>query len=106
MLIRGRTTVESVIGTKRGDRTFIDVVIAVEEAIALTIGTANASSPAALLQWAKANLPRVVAEATLAISNMTAKKGRARYLGGREVGTRDPGAEIVGDFIVAFVAAL
>ena len=43
---------------------------------------------------------------TEAVSRMAARKGRARYLGGREVGTRDPGAEIVGDFIVAIAKSL
>lgn len=92
MLRCGAAAVERVIGTVPGDRTFIDVT----HALATALGDGNIS---------KDKLPAVLRTATDSVSQMKARKGRARYLGGKEVGHRDPGAEIVADFVEAIIKA-
>ena len=102
MLNAGAAAVARVIGTAAGDRTFIDVTEAVRAALVSADSDGTASTVASIASEIVATVERT----TEAVSRMAARKGRARYLGGREVGTRDPGAEIVGDFIVAIAKSL
>ena len=106
MLNAGAAAVSRVIGTAAGDRTFIDVTEAVRAALVSAVAAAADGAVSSTVASIASEIVSTVERTTEAVSRMAARKGRARYLGGREVGTRDPGAEIVGDFIVAIAKSL
>ena len=86
VLQAGISAVQRVGGADVGDRTFLDVLFPI---------VALLDSPPPVSGIAKA-----AEEAAALAAQLPAKKGRARYLGGKEVGCRDPGCELVKDIII------
>ncbi|KUP97541.1 dihydroxyacetone kinase [Thermobifida cellulosilytica TB100] len=78
-------------GARRGDKTFLDVLLAVAEALS---GTADARSAA---EAAVAAAERTVAETR----ELASSRGRAAWVGQRSVGEADPGSVAVLRFLEA-----
>lgn len=84
-------------GARKGDRTMVDVL----EGMCESPEVAAAASMPELLQ-ACHRAARAAADAT---AMMPAKFGRSRYMEGKEIGKKDPGAELVVTWLEALATA-
>ncbi|KAG5510692.1 hypothetical protein GH5_06909 [Leishmania sp. Ghana 2012 LV757] len=93
-IAQGSCDVQELGGARAGDRTMVDVLEGIR---ACPIVAAAATMPELLKACHKA--ARAAADAT---AMLPAKFGRSRYMEGKEIGKKDPGAELV----VAWLEAL
>ncbi|GET86461.1 dihydroxyacetone kinase 1-like protein [Leishmania tarentolae] len=91
---RGSHDVQELGGARQGDRTMVDVL----EGMCVCPAVAAAATMPELLK-ACHKAARASADAT---AMLPAKRGRSRYMDGKEIGKKDPGAELV----VAWIEAL
>ncbi|KAG5488379.1 uncharacterized protein JKF63_07974 [Porcisia hertigi] len=92
-IAQGSHDVQELGGARRGDRTMVDVLEGVRTCPAVVAAETMPELLKACLEAARA-----AAEAT---SMLPAKLGRSRYMGGKEIGKKDPGAELVVTWIEA-----
>ena len=92
-LSAGCVAIAKVGGAARGDRTMLDVLLAV--------GENNDVLKASTVEGVLSAASTAAEEAARFASSLTAKKGRSRYLGGKEVGLPEPGCELAAAWLLA-----
>ena len=97
-LTAGTAAVAELGGAAYGDRTMFDVLHDVTSAATSNVGKAPKEIAVSLAEVAKLRSREV--------AQLTAKKGRARYLAGKEIGNLDPGCELVVDWLNAVAEQL
>ncbi|RNF26626.1 dihydroxyacetone kinase 1-like protein [Trypanosoma conorhini] len=94
----GSANIQRIARSKKGERTMVDVLEALNESPRVNAATSVQELARACAEVAK----RAAAETAL----LPAKHGRSRYLQGKEVGQQDPGAELVVLWVEAAASAL
>jgi triose/dihydroxyacetone kinase / FAD-AMP lyase (cyclizing) len=94
-IAQGSQAVQDLGGARKGDRTMVDVLEGMREAPAV----AAAQTVPELIQACHA-AARAAADATM---QMPAKFGRSLYCQGKEIGKKDPGAELVVSWLEALM---
>ncbi|CCW65738.1 unnamed protein product [Phytomonas sp. EM1] len=86
-IAKGSDEVQKLGGARKGDRTMVDVLEALRE-------SPDVRQAVTLKDFLEVCL-REATKAAAATAQLPAKFGRSRYLSGKEVGQKDPGAELV-----------
>jgi dihydroxyacetone kinase len=87
----GAAAIANLGNARRGDRTMLDVFLAVCDS--------QSFQRSSTVQEALQNAAEVASKASIEVSLMKAKRGRSRYMDGKEIGNLDPGAELVSIWI-------
>lgn len=83
-------------GAAAGDRTMLDALLPAASALRAAVATGAVSAVDALDA-----VVRAAADGAAAAALLPARKGRSRYVAGREVGLPDPGCELAVDWLRA-----
>ncbi|KAL4512388.1 hypothetical protein ABPG72_005390 [Tetrahymena utriculariae] len=90
-LQQGQQQIQHVGKSQVGDRTMVDVLVPLSKALEDIANQTDQQNKKEIAY----KLIQVVKEASQKTSQLKAKKGRSRYLDGREIGKLDPGCEVI-----------
>lgn len=94
-IAEGSDAVQTLGGARQGDRTMVDVLEAMRHCPAVCHATTMPELLQACLEESRA--------AAAATAMLPAKFGRSRYMEGKEIGKKDPGAELIVSWLEALV---
>lgn len=101
----GTSSIQRIGGAVAGDRTMVDVLLPLVDAAAASSQGRGDDNGTDLKPWF-ARLAGIAKGAADDAIHLHARKGRARYQGGREVGHRDPGCDLIVELLTAIAASL